>query len=162
MNKTIKENSGIKGKFRVIKTCALTGKVLEETPFYENIIVNGTDTGLNLILDRLNGKNTYSLNINHLDIGDDNTTPTVSDTALGNAVARSAKVTGVISGSDLTLRFFFASADLANGTYYEVGTFIDGTASVDTGKMFNHALFGSAYTKGTNENTTIEVVFNIS
>jgi len=62
----------------------------------------------------------------------------------------------------VTFRFFFASADLANGTYREIGTFIDGTSTVSTGKMFNHALFGTAYTKGTNENTTIEVVFSIS
>lgn len=158
----IKEKQTITGKFRAIKTCAITGKVLEVTPFYKNIIVNGTNTGKNLILDRLNADNTYSLNITHLDIGTDNTTPTIADTTLGSATARSAKVTGVVSGSALTLRFFFATGDLANGTYYEVGTFIDGTASVDTGQMFNHALFGSAYTKGTNENTTIEVVFTMS
>ena len=162
MSKTIKENTEIKGKFKAIKTCAITGNVLEETPYYSNIIVNGTDTGKNLILDRLNATNTYSLNITHLDIGTNATTPAVSDVTLGTAVARSAKVTGVVSGSNLTLRFFFATGDLANGTYYEVGTFIDGTSSIDTGQMFNHALFGTAYTKGTNENTTIEVVFSVS
>lgn len=152
----------MKGKFRVIKTCSLTDKVLYQSPFYKNIIVNGTDTGRNIVLDRLNGTNTYSLNITHLDIGTSGTTPVVSGTTLGTAVARSAKVTGVVSGSTLTLRFFFATGDLANGTYREVGTFVDGNSTVSTGQMFNHALFGSAYVKGTNENTTIEVVFTVS
>lgn len=150
----------IKGKFRVIKTDSKTGKVLYKSPYYNNIVVDGTDTGFNLILDRLNGTNTYSLNISHLDIGDSNTTPTASDTTLGNALARTSKTSGSIAGSSLTLRFFFADVDLANDTYEEVGLFIDGTSSVDTGQMFSHALFGSSYTKSTGEDTTIEYILS--
>jgi hypothetical protein len=158
----LKEKTGIKGKFRAIKSCSITGKLIEVTPFYDNIVLLGTNTGKDLVLDRLNGTNTYSLNITHLDIGTSNTTPTVSDTALNAVTARTAKVTGTISTNTLTLRFFFASADLANGSYWEVGTFVDGTATVSTGQMFNHALFGSVYTKGTNEDTTLEVQFTIT
>lgn len=150
-----------KGKFRVIKTDSLTGKILYESPFYDNIIVDGTNTGINLILDRLNSDNTYSLNITYLDIGTNATTPALSDT-LTSAVARAVKATGVVAGSSLTLRFFFASADLANGTYQDVKLAIDGTASVNTGQCFSRALFGSAYTKGTNEDTTIEYIISKS
>ena len=158
----VKEQTGIKGKFRAIKTNSITGEVIEITPFYDNIILLGTNTGKDLILDSLNGTNTYSLNITYLDIGTSSTTPAITDTTLTTVTARTAKATGTISTNALTLNFFFASADLANGSYWEIGTFVDGTATVSTGQMFNHALFGSVYTKGTNEDTTIEVVFTIT
>jgi hypothetical protein len=155
----MKDQFLIKGKFRAITTDSITGKIKRTTPFYNNIVVDGTDTGFNLILDRLNGTNTYSLNITHLDIGTNATTPALSDTLTG-AVARTAKATGVISGSSLTLNFFFASGDLANGTYYDIKLAVDGTSTVDTGRCFTRALFGTAYTKGTNEDTTIEYVLS--
>jgi hypothetical protein len=155
----MKDQFLIKGKFRAITTDSITGEIKRMTPFYNNIVVDGTDTGFNLILDRLNSDNTYSLNITHLDIGTNATAPALSDTLTG-AVARTAKATGVVSGSSLTLRFFFASVDLSNGTYRDVKLAIDGTATVDTGKCFTRALFGTAYVKGTNENTTIEYVLS--
>lgn len=160
MKYSMQEKLGsLKGRFRVIKTNSLTGDVISESPFYDNLVVDGTDTGFNLVLDRLNADNTYSLNITYLDIGTNSTTPALSDTLTG-AVARTAKQTGTVSGSSLTLRFFFASADLANGTYYDIKLAIDGTSTVNTGKCFSRALFGSAYTKGTNEDTTIEYVIS--
>lgn len=160
MKHSIKESIGsLKGRFRVIKTNSLTDEVISESPYYENIVVDGTDTGFNLVLDRLNADNTYSLNITYLDIGVNTATPTVADTLTG-ASARAAKASGSVSGSSLTLRFFFASADLPNGTYYDIKLAIDGTATVNTGRCFSRALFGSAYTKGTNEDTTIEYVIS--
>lgn len=155
----MKDQFLIKGKFRVITTDSITGEVKRITPFYDNIVVDGTDTGFNLILDRLNSDNTYSLNITHIDIGTNATTPALSDTLTG-AVARASKATGTVVVSSLTLRFFFASADLANGTYQDVKLAIDGTSTVDTGKCFTRALFGTPYVKGTNEDTTIEYILS--
>lgn len=156
------EKSMLKGKFQITKTCSITGRVLYQSDWTDNLIVNGTDTGLNLVLDRINGENTYSLNITHLDIGTSTTAPSASDTNLIAGVARTAKATGVVSGSTLTFGFFFASADLTNGTYREIGTFVDGTSTLGTGKLFSRALFASNYTKGTNEDTTISYVYTIS
>lgn len=155
----IKSQLGLKGKFRVITTDSITGEIKRTTPFYHNLIMDGADTGFNLILDRLNSDNTYTLNITHLDIGTNATAPSLSDTLTG-ATARTAKATGTVSGSALTFRFFFASADLSNGTYRDVKLAIDGTASVNTGRIFNRSLFGSAYVKGTNEDTTLEWIIN--
>ena len=157
----MKDGLSLKGTYRIIKSNSITGEVISISPYYNNLIVDGTDTGINLILDRLNSDNTYSLNITHLDIGTNSTAPALSD-VLASATARAAKATGVVSGSSLTLNFFFASADLANGTYYDIKLAIDGTASVNTGKCFSRALLGSAYTKGTNEDTTIEYVISKS
>jgi hypothetical protein len=153
-----KDKFNLKGAFRVITTDSITGEVIATTPYYHNLVMDGTDTGFNLILKRLIADNTYSLNITHLDIGDDNTAPALSDTTLGNAIARAEKSTATISGSSATFRFFFADAELPDDTYEEVGMFIDGTSSVDTGQLFNRALFGSPYTKGTNQNSTFEWV----
>lgn len=155
----IKEKFDLKGKFRVTKTDAITGEIIYQSPFYKNIVVDGSDTGFNLVLDRLNSDNTYSLNITHLDIGVNATAPAVSDTLTAGS-ARTEKSTGVVSGSSLTLRFFFASGDLPNGTYQDIKLAIDGTATVNTGRCFSRALFGTPYTKGTNENTTIEYIIS--
>jgi hypothetical protein len=158
----IKEKNNLVGKFRVITTDSITGEVKRVTPFYKNKVVLNADRGADLILDRLNGTNTYSLNITHLDIGTSATAVSSADTGLIAGVARTAKATGTIASNVLTLRFFFASGDLANGTYREVGTFVDGTATLASGQLFSRALFGSAYTKGTNENSTFEWVYTLT
>lgn len=149
--------NNLNGKCKITKT-DLSGNVILETPYYKNLVVDGTDTGFNLILDRLYGTNTYTLNITHLDIGTVNTAPTISDVTLGSAVARASIATKSQSIDSVTFNFFFADADLPNGSYEEVGLFVDGSATISTGKMFTHALFGSTYTKATGENTTIEYI----
>lgn len=156
------ETLGIRGRVRIITTDSKTGKVKRTTPWWSNLIMLGTDTGKDLILDRLAGTNTYSLNITHADIGTGTNTPTVSDTQLQTASARTTVATASVSGNVLTLQFFWADANLSNATYREFGTFCDGTASVNTGRIFNRILFGTAYTKATGEDSTIEVTFTIS
>ena len=157
----VNDSFNLKGKFRVITTDSITGEVIATTPFYHNLVMDGTDTGFNLLLKRLIGTTTYSLNISHLDIGTNATTPALSDTtALTGVVARAEKATATISGSSATFRFFFADAELANGTYQDVRMVIDGTATLGTGQLFNRALFGSPYTKGANQNSTFEWVIN--
>ena len=158
----LSEKSSIKGKIRIVTTDAKTGRVLRSTPWSPNMVMLGANTGKDIILDRLNSENTYSLNITHADIGTGTTPAAASDTALETAVARATKATGVVSGGVLSLQFFYADANLANGTYREFGSFVDGSASVDTGQIFNRALFGSPYTKATGEDTTIELDITIT
>lgn len=158
--KTMKDTFNLKGKVRIIKTDSKTGEVISKSKWFDNIVVDGTDTGFNLILDRLYGTNTYTLNITNLDVGTSVTTPALSDTALNSPVARANIATKVQSASSITYRFFYADADLPNDDYEEVGLFIDGSAGLSTGQMFTHALFGSTYTKATGEDTTIEYVIS--
>jgi hypothetical protein len=153
---SVKGSMSISGRITVIKTSSITGEVISSQSF-PNRVMLGTNTGKSLILQRLIGTNTYSLNISHAEIGTGSTTPADSDTALQTPTTREAKTTGVISSNVATFQFFFPSADLPNGTYYEFGTFVDGTASLSTGKIFNRALFGSAYTKATSEDTTVQL-----
>ena len=68
--------------------------------------------------------------------------------------------------SDLTssniafIDFFYAKAD-TNGTYEEFGTFIDGTASADTGQMFTHLITGS-WVKTASESMTVACQYTIT
>lgn len=156
------ENIQPKGRIRVITTKAGTKEVLRVSEWVSNLIMLGTNTGKTLILQRLIGTNTYSLNLTHADMGTDATAPSSSDTTLVAAVARAAVSSGAISGNVATLRFFFADGGLANGTYTEFASFVDGTGTVSTGKIFNRALFGVPYVKASGEDTTIEMQVTIT
>ncbi len=158
----IKNQINLKGRVRIITTKAGTDEVLRVSDWMENLIVNGTNTGKNLIAQRLGGVNNYSLNITHADIGEGTTEPNISDTQLEDPVARAPVSSQGVVSNVVTLRFFFSDALLPNGTYTEFGTFIDGSPSVSTGKLFNRILFGSAYTKATGEDSTFEVEITIN
>jgi hypothetical protein len=151
----------LSGRVTIIKTNSLTGEIIE-TQSFPNRIMLGTYTGKDQILKRLIGDNTYTLNITHAELGTGSTTPADGNTALGAPVTREAKTTASIASNVATFQFFFPSVDLPNGSYNEFGTFIDGSASLSSGKIFNRALFGSTYTKATNEDTTVQLDITIS
>ena len=159
---TILEKSGIKGRVRIITKKAGTEEVLAVSEWTDNLVVRGTDTGMDLILDRLNGTNTYSLNIGYADIGTSATAVTIADVALNAGAVRGAKAYGSISANVLTLQFFYPDSVLSNTTFREFGCFVDGTSTAGTGQMFNHVLFASAYTKTSGTDTTVEVQFTIT
>lgn len=155
--KNLTENKDLNGKIKIITYRAGTKEIIRETDWTPNRVMIGTDTGKDIILDRLNGVNTYSLNITHADIGTGTNTPADSDTALQTPIARAAKANGVLAGNVLSLYFFWADVDLTNGTYREFGSFVDGTTTVSTGKIFNRALFASPYVKASSEDTTMQL-----
>ena len=157
-----KENIVPTGRVRIIQKKAGTEEIISIGDWTDNIVVRGTDTGADIILDRLNGDNTYSLNLTYADIGTSATAPTIADTVLGAPVARALKAYGAVSGNVLTLQYFFTNAALANGTYREFGTYVDGSATLSTGKLFNHVLFSSAYVKTSGVDTTVEVQFTVT
>jgi len=159
----IKENEQlkIKGRVRVITTKAGTNQILRISEWTKNLIVLGENTGRNLILKKLAGDNTYSLNITHADIGTGTNPPSNSDTQLQTPTARAALSGYTISTNLSTLRFFFSDALLPNGTYREFGTFIDGSGTLSSGRLFNRALFSSPYTKSSGEDSTFEVEIEI-
>jgi hypothetical protein len=140
----------LKGKYRIITTDSITGEVLKTSDWIENLIMLGTNTGVNLLLGRLANVLTYDCIITSAEIGTGTTAPANSDTALvtptvtGIAVASSA-----VSSGSILLTFFIPSGSLSNGTYNEFllrcGT-----------QAFARSIISPAYTKGTNQDTTIE------
>lgn len=160
MNDTI----NIAGKIRITKYRAGSNEILWQSPWMSNLVVNNSNRGRNLIVQRLVGTNTYSLNLAYAEIGTSTGSPTASDTGLGTPTVRVATALASIGSTlnEAQLQFFFTDTQLANGTYYEFGTFVDGTAATASGQLFNHILFSTPYTKATGEDTTVEVGFTIT
>ena len=149
----LKDSFNLKGEVKWIKS--KDGIILAESDFMPNKIVANAGRGIYLFLDRLAAINTYSANITHADIGDDNTAVLASDTALGNGLVR-AQI-GAVSRSGLTVefRFFYADVLTPDDTYEEFGMFVDGSASLGTGQLFNHLVFGTPLVKATGEDHTV-------
>jgi hypothetical protein len=127
-----------------------------------NLIMGSAGYGLDLIIQRLVGINTYSLNILWGEIGTGATTPTLADTALTAPTNRAGVGFQQDYGStDAILQFFFADSQLANETYYEFGTFVDGSSTIGSGRLFNHALISPGYEKVAGQDTTVQVDIEI-
>jgi hypothetical protein len=123
-----------------------------------NLIMDSPNYGLDLIIQRLIGMNTYSLNITFGEIGTGATAPALSDTALTSPTNRAAVGFQQDFGqTDAIVQFFFSDSQLANQAYNEFGTFIDGTTTIGSGQLFNHALLSPAYNKIAGQDTTVQV-----
>jgi hypothetical protein len=97
------------------------------------------------------------------EIGTGNTAPANTDTALTTPTNRTTVSYAADSGfNEAQIQFFFPDAALANETYYEFGTFIGGSSVIGSGNMFNHALFGTPYSKSSGVDTTVEVDFSFA
>jgi hypothetical protein len=128
-----------------------------------NLVVDNANHGIDLIIQRLVGVNTYSLNILYGEIGTGSTAPALSDTALTTPTNRAAVGFQQNYGStEAVFQFFFSDSQLANQTYNEFGTYVDGTSTIGSGQLFNHALFSPAYAKVAGQDTTIQVTFSIA
>lgn len=68
-------------------------------------------------------KNSVIANSTHLAVGDDNTTPTVGDTALGNELTRKARQEYTEGTSDVIISLFLNSAESNGNALTEVGMF---------------------------------------
>lgn len=109
--KKIKTQNSIKieGLVRIITTDAKTGAVKRTTKWMKNLVVTGTNTGRNLIAQRLGGTNTYTLNINKADIGRGYPAPGAPTVALGAA--------GVLNGTySYKITFVTADGETEGGT----------------------------------------------
>lgn len=182
-------NIGIEGRYKITKSKACSvctpiqavnadhvcahevGSVerpIIETAEGKNLIMLGTNTGKSLILGGLASAYSglpyvgFTGGINYVAIGTSSTAPAISDTQLGSESARSVVSLAAISTNILTIQGFFPDANLTNATYNEIGTFVDATATANSGKIFNHALFGTPYVKSSGEDTTIQLTFTIN
>ncbi len=127
----------------------------------DNLIMTGSLTGRDLLVQYLIAGTTYSGGLNYGALGTGSTAPAASDMQLTTEVARVPPSTSFdVSNNEAEFQFFFPDANLTNGTYHEAGTFMNGSASLNSGQIFNHALLGIPYTKAGGTDTTLQV--NIS
>ena len=159
---TTKETlSRMRGRVTIRAYRAGTKELVQEI-VQDNLVMQGSSTGTDLIIQRLLGTNTYSLNINYGAIGSGSTAPAISDTKLTTEVARTTVAYSQRSSATAAMfQFFFPDSVLANGTYPEFGMFVDATATANSGQIFNHALFTTSYTKVAGTDTTVEVDLSI-
>jgi hypothetical protein len=139
----------------------LKGNQIGEEIVSHNLVMTGANTGRDLIIQALNGflvAPVYYSAINYGAIGTNNTAPAAADTQLGTETARTpVSWSQDVGFNQLQLQFFFSDGSLTNTTYYEFGTFVVGTATPNSGKIFNHVLFSSPYVKTSGIDTTIEL-----
>jgi len=149
----LKDSFSFKGEVKWIKS--KNGIILAESEFMPNKVVGNAERGIYIFLDRLASINTYSANITHADMGDDDTAASAADTALGNGLVR-AQI-GAVSRSGLTadFRFFYADTLTPDDTYEEFGMFVDGSTAVGSGQLFNHLVFSTPLVKATGEDHTV-------
>lgn len=145
----------LKGSYIIRTFDATTGELKRQSPRIENLIVASTGRGLDIITRQLGGDTTYQIEVDTAKIGTGTNTPTIADTDLQTAVlsgiaVASADFTDV---GQVTLSFFIPDGDLANGTYTEFGIFCNG-------RLFARSLISPGYSKGSNENTTVDYSIN--
>jgi len=128
-----------------------------------NLIMDSPGYGLDLLIQRLVGINTYSGNIQWIELGTGTTTPTVNDTGLTTPSLRLAvSYQEDFGATEAVVQAYVSDANLPNGTYAEVGSFVDGTSSIGSGQIFNHALLSPAYSKVAGQDSTVEIDVSIT
>lgn len=95
-------------------------------------------------------------------VGDGSVTPTVSDVAMENEIARKLVALSSIAGQTVHIEVFFAEGE-GNGTLTKFALFgEDATGVVDSGTIMEHAAFTISFTKTSNETLTIEIDVTVS
>ena len=129
------------------------GQEVWRSPVIPNRILNA---GLALIPLHHAGNTSNALEITSLEIGNGNTAVIGADTALDNLV-----LAGIIpsnatpSGASIVIEFFIVDAELANGTYRELGLRAGAT-------LYTRALFNTPYVKATGRDTIIRYTLSYS
>lgn len=152
----LKSQSKTIGRYRIIGTNSITGEVISKSEWIENLVVNGANTGVQIVANRLANITTYDLPITKAKIGTGTNAPTDADTDLQTSVfTKNSVALASASGNVVSLSFFITTAELANGTYTEFGIF-------STNQLFARSIISPSYVKGTNQDTTIEYEITVS
>lgn len=106
------------------------------------------------------GEATYTGEINYGALGTSSAAITDADTTLTTEVARKLIASKTRTNDSVTIDFYYSKSD-TNGTYQEFGCFVDGTATVDTGLMFNRVLTGG-WVKSSSEAMTVSIQFDFN
>lgn len=164
VNQIIKESHGHKGIMRVWKFNIDTGEKQLRLD-KENLIMSST---FNYDMKYLQGVNASNdARIMHLAIGDDNTAPTATDTALINETYRVPFVSMTETGTgELTTEFYITATEFT-GTIEELGVFgglysydWNSGSGADTGELLARVLYSD--TKASNEELLIQRVDTFS
>lgn len=163
------EGPELRGSVKMLVHKAGTKELLFESENH-NLIMQAGFTGLDLIIQWLigqmatgQGAAAYVNGINYGEIGTGTATPTLTDTGNTTPSVRVIPSEQTDFGQmEAILQFYFPDASLTNATYTEFATFVNGSSGLSTGKVFNHALFGTPYAKSSGQDITVQVTFTLS
>ena len=152
-HRKVKSTATASGHFTITKYRAGTDEVLHTSDVMENVVLN---QGLALIANRHVGTSS-PLDITTLEITDDDTAPSATDTALGGTVISGfERRLNSSSGREAYLSFFLPDADLPNGTYNKLGVRTAGDV------LYTAALIDPSLTKSDNEDIRIDYTITYS
>jgi len=98
--------------------------------------------------------------ITHCALGTGTTAPTTSDTQLTTEVYRNNVASSAVVSNITDLTAYYSETEVT-GTFEEFGTFIDGTAAVNSGKLWTHVLTGG-WTKSSSEALVISITYTMT
>jgi hypothetical protein len=120
-----------------IKVVGADGRIKHDKTV-KNLIVTA---GLTLLANRIADATPDSgCLVNYIAVGTDNTAPAGGDTTLGAENARKQVSSRVNSGAVAAISTTFNAGDVPTSTIEELGLFIDGTASADSGTLLARVL----------------------
>jgi hypothetical protein len=143
----------MKGRYKI--TTLEKGKVVGETPWIHNLVMQGASNGTGLVARQLAGDTTFPLAITSASIGTSATAPAITDTGLVASVLSGIVIrTKSSTATSVTLSFFITDGELANGTYREFGLFCGA-------RLFARSLISPVYTKATGQDAIITYEIDI-
>lgn len=145
---------GIHGHFKLTFINAKTGKIRKIVEV-DNLVVN---TGINAYAAIANNEGLTTGWVNYLAIGTGTNVPAITDTTLQTEVARTLKASSTRTNNQVVYEFAFGTGS-GNGSLKEVGTFIDGTSSANTGTMVDRASIDEVKTSADILNVTFTLTF---
>jgi len=128
---------------------------------FKNMVVSA---GRNVLARLLAGNTDYSGEINYCALGNTTATATAGNTTLGNELYRKEVSSKTYENNVAYVSTFFTATEI-DGTFEEVGHFIDGSSSADTGQLWSRIATPDTaelpITKSNTESLTIDykVVF---
>lgn len=144
------------GRYRITQTDSQTGRVLWRSDWINNLVMNGVNTGVAIVANRLVGDFTYDLEITKCKIGTGTTAPADGDTDLETPTfTKNSVALRSVAGNVVSLSFYLNTTELANGTYTEFGIFA-------VNQLFARSIISPSYVKGTNQDTTIEYEITVN
>ena len=143
----------MKGRYKI--TTFHQGKVVGETPWIHNLVMQGASNGVGLLTRHLAGDTSLPLAITSASIGTGSTAPAITDTALVAEVLNAIPVrTKASTPTTNTFSFFIPSVDLPNGTYREFALWAGS-------RLFARSLILPVYTKSTGQDAIITYELSI-
>lgn len=158
------EPCGVHGRMQITKYRAGTKEILYRSPWMDNLVMDGANIGLNLIVQAMAGE--IALNLNVARIGTGNTAPADGNTDLVTPVNLATTGTPDIgrtwvvkTNNTITLEFFVSDLELPNGTYEE---FAVGQVIAGVYRQFSRVLISPNYSKSTNEDTQVNYQYSLT